>query len=86
MLACKTLDRILQGLWLFQVVANHAFCREFLCGKITCFGRNNFVVTLGCEKVLELFPGLTHTNCLDQNLIFESGLKAKHGRKRESMF
>ena len=58
MLACKTLDIILQGLWLFQVVANHAFCREFFCGKITCFGRNNLVVTLGCEKVLELFPGL----------------------------
>ena len=37
---------------------NHTYCREFLWGKIMRFGRNNFVVTLGCEKVLELFPGL----------------------------
>ena len=32
--------------------SNHAFCREFLCGKITHFGRNNLVGNLGSEKVL----------------------------------
>ena len=30
---------------------NHAFCRKFLCGEITHFGRNSFVGNLGSEKV-----------------------------------